>query len=416
MTTPTKRTLQRPPITPRVRRRIADAVQLLAGGLTMNESAVKLGVPTHRLSDYHRRHGKVWDSLLIESLKDACEVLRSSAGDDSIFRNQGKLIRMAALGAEQQAKPLFARADGKRTLAEFLEDVFLPSRIEVSAQYAANLCAIVRRLDAFLGCAVALDELNETDLCRYLSAYKQSACAITVNNNRRSLLTLWRAAWDEGLTDRPPRMGRIRRLPEEYSPPEAWTAEECNLLFSAAAEWPGMVGNIPAGQWWLSLLFTVYWTGCRIGALIHVPTAAYKDGRLLVRRQKNHRPQLYFLPASCCEAIDATRPAGRELLWPWPLHSTRLFATFRKIVEKAGVAHPPGGRQLFHRLRRTTLSLCAAVDPAIAQRQGGHADYATTLKSYIDPRISRGRTAADVLPEPIITPTLDHYTASCGLT
>jgi hypothetical protein len=38
-----------------------------------------------------------------------------------------------------------------------------------------------------------------------------------------------------------------------------------------------------------------------------------------------------------------------------------------------------------------------------SQRQAGHADYATTLKHYIDPRIARGRSAADVLPEPVIT-------------
>jgi integrase len=74
----------------------------------------------------------------------------------------------------------------------------------------------------------------------------------------------------------------------------------------------------------------------------------------------------------------------------------------REIVAEAGIRQPAGGRQLFHRLRRTTLSLCAAVDPSVAQRQAGHANYATTLKHYIDPRIARGRSAADVLPEPII--------------
>ena len=74
----------------------------------------------------------------------------------------------------------------------------------------------------------------------------------------------------------------------------------------------------------------------------------------------------------------------------------------RSIVEAAGIPPPKGHNQLFHRLRRTTLSLCAAIDPAVAQGQAGHADYATTLKHYIDPRIAGGRSAADVLPEPII--------------
>lgn len=51
------------------------------------------------------------------------------------------------------------------------------------------------------------------------------------------------------------------------------------------------------------------------------------------------------------------------------------------------------------RMRRTT-PLCAAVDPAIAQRQAGHSDYRTTQRHYIDPRIARGRCAADILPDP----------------
>jgi len=54
---------------------------------------------------------------------------------------------------------------------------------------------------------------------------------------------------------------------------------------------------------------------------------------------------------------------------------------------------------LFHRLRRTTLSYCWSVDPAMAQRQAGHASAETTKQHYVDPRIcAQGLCAADILP------------------
>jgi integrase len=291
---------------------------------------------------------------------------------------------------------------GKQTLTDFLTKVYLPSRIELSKNYADGLCSVVARFNAFMGHPVGIKELKEADVCRFLVALRQSCSPRTVNDYRTSMLTLWKGAYDQAVADRPPRLGLIRRLPVEHDPPEAWTADECNRLFSTAADWPGHVAEIPAGQWWLSLLLSVYWTSCRIGALLGTPTAAYKDGRLLVCKQKNHRSQLYTLPASCCAAIDATNPAGRELLWPWPHCRRFLWTAFRRIVKKAGIAQPAGNGQLFHRLRRTSLSLCAAIDPAIAMRQAGHASYSTTLRHYIDPRMASGRCAADVLPEPII--------------
>jgi integrase len=150
---------------------------------------------------------------------------------------------------------------------------------------------------------------------------------------------------------------------------------------ATAANEPGHVGGIAAGDWWLSLLLAVYWSACRIGALLRTPSASYDArGTLLVRNQKNHKAQLYQLPASCCEVIDATDPGSRVLLWPWPWHRNQVWIRMRRICEASGIRSPRGDRQLFHRLRRTTLSLCAAVDPAIAQRQAGHRDYATTQK------------------------------------
>lgn len=295
------------------------------------------------------------------------------------------------------------------TLSGFLTTVYLPSRIEVSADYAALLRSLVAGFSAHLGRTARLIDLTEPTVCGYLAAYRATRSAVSTNNQRRMLLTLWRAAWDRMLLERSPRPGLIRRLPEDWAPPEAWTVDEVAALLTEAAKMRGDVAGVPAGLWWSSLIATVYWTGCRIGALRWAASVNYRGGMLLIRGQKNGRAQLYVLPESCCAAIDATRPHDRPLLWPWPWHYNRLFVVMRAIAQRSGAACPPGGRQLFHRIRRTNLSLCAAVDPAIAQRQAGHRDYGTTLRHYIDPRLAGGLTAADVLPEPTARPRLHLY-------
>lgn len=287
------------------------------------------------------------------------------------------------------------------TVLDFLREVYLPSRIELSENYASLLESVVRKFSAFLGRPAELQDLNDTTVCNYLCEHRRQWSAVSTNDHRRMLLTLWRSAWDRELTTIAPRPTRIRKLPEETDPPEAWTEQQVAALMESASGQHGTVSGILACDWWASLLLTVYWTSCRIGALLATPVASYDGSGLLVRKQKNHRPQWYPLPGGCCQAIERTQPGGRILLWPWPWHRNRLYIEMRRIIGEAGIPCASRGMALFHRLRRTTLSLCAAVDPAVAQRAAGHADYSTTVKHYIDPRVARGRSPADIIFDPL---------------
>ena len=53
---------------------------------------------------------------------------------------------------------------------------------------------------------------------------------------------------------------------------------ECRRLFA-------YVATLPDHDWWMSLLLTVYWSGCRIGALMGARAEDYRSGiGLAVRR------------------------------------------------------------------------------------------------------------------------------------
>lgn len=393
----------RKPMTERIRRRIVEATQLLAMGDELGQVAEKLDCTIAALANNRDLHRAFWDMCFREATKATGDALKELAGTPELFRNKGRLIRLAAEASVPKAIALHADKGPNQTLTEFLEDVYLPSRIGVSRSYVLALRKNVRRFVAFVGRDIRISEFNESDVAKFLACLRQTSCGVTVNKARQCFLTLWGNAFDYGFIDRPPRRGLVRRVAEEVDPPEAWDAQQISALMTTASVQVGTICDIPAGKWWLSLLLAIYYSGCRIGAMMKAKTELYRPGEgLLVRNQKNHRPQFYCLPGQCCRAIDATDPESRELLWPWHEHPRMLWVRFRRIVEDAGIPAPKTGRQLFHRLRRTTLSLCAAVDPAVAQRQAGHASYATTLKHYVDPRVCKGLTAADVLPKPKI--------------
>jgi len=284
------------------------------------------------------------------------------------------------------------------TLRDYLNHHYIPDRPGLTADYRRRLDAVVRSFVVWTGRRLSIQEVDRPLLAAWASAMLAAGNApITVNTKLRQIRTLLLAAYDDGILDRPPR--RNRRLRETPPTPEAWTVDECRRLIAHLAALPGRVGDVPAGRWWVSLCLAVYWTGCRIGALRAAVAADYSPGvGLLIRRQKNGRQQFYRLPESCCEAVNAVLPEC-GLIWRWPLHPRMLWTHFRRYVEAVGLPAPRTHCQLFHRLRRTTASYCALVDPAIAQRQLDHSHLRTTIRHYVDPRIAVMPGAASVLPD-----------------
>lgn len=257
----------------------------------------------------------------------------------------------------------------------------------------------VRRLDAWAGRQVRLAELCPELMGRWLRSMA-SGCAVTANSKARQVKTLWRAAADEGHCE-PPR--RLARLPETERVPKAWTIEEVNRLVAACRNarpdyWPN--GQRPA-LWWPAIVVTVYWTGARVGAVLAARTSEcdLTQGVLALVEPKTRKARLHRLPAKCVQALQPLYDPARELLFPWPYTRRVLWRQFRRLVEAAGLPAAKGNHNLFHKLRRTHASYAAARGGlALAAASLGHSSAALTLKHYVDPRIYRQPSAADVLP------------------
>jgi len=259
---------------------------------------------------------------------------------------------------------------------------------------------VVRRFSVFCGRAATLDDLTKATVVAFMRAYGKSARPSTVNSKRRVLLTLWRAAAEDGLCGAP---GKVARMREPESLPEAWTVDQVEQLVSTCRQQSGEVAGIAARHYWSSLVLAIYWTGARITAVRSVvPDDCRLDERYLIVRNEGRqrkRDRLYWLSDSAVAAIAAHYEPARAQVWPWPHCVRHFWRRFRRIVDEAEIPSAKGRKNLFHTLRRTTLSYTAAAGGMeAAQRQAGHVSPATTRTHYIDPRIAREQTASDLLP------------------
>jgi integrase len=287
------------------------------------------------------------------------------------------------------------------TLTRLTEEHYLPSRLAMRSRSAYQLRLLVRDFERFAGpvplCRVT-DELV-TAWLRWLLARGLSPA--TANTRRRGINTLRLWAWRQGFVDAPPRW--VPRLREPHRVPAAWTVEEISALLRTARRWPGRIGEHAAADWWYALILCIYWTGVRIGDVMAARAGSvdWRAGVWTCLATKTGHEQRYRLHPTCLAALCKLRqPDAQRPLFFWPYSYGHLFVAFRAIVCHAGVRYDGQPRQLFHRLRRTCLSYCWAIDPALAQRQAGHFSAATTWRFYVDPTLTGERSAADVLPVP----------------
>ncbi len=276
-----------------------------------------------------------------------------------------------------------------------LAEQYLAGRF-VSKRYAQELRNIAKRLQHFSG-------NGHLPTCQEAIAWLQSLDVSpgSINSYRTKLLVLYHWLYQRGYLEQKPSIPRARPIKRM---PEAWTAEEVGKLLAVARNWPGNVGRHAAAKRWPARIHAVYWTGARIGSVMEATPADFDadKGVLVLRKTKNSRERGYRLHPVAVAAIREIYSPAADRLFVWPHCYTNLFKEFRRLVRQAGIRYTPGKRfQLFHRLRRTTITYCWIADPALAQRQADHSSAEITKNHYVDPLIAQqAQSAVDVLPVP----------------
>lgn len=241
----------------------------------------------------------------------------------------------------------------------------------------------VRLLDRFTERETLLAELDDTlfnEWLVWLGAGGRKPD--TVAGYRRSVLCLWRSAFDARLVDTEPR--RVRKIRRAVTAPMAWCADEVRLILKVSGMIPGRCASgIPWKLWWPAYIRTAWDSALRRGDLLAItPDAIDSTGLLVVSQGKTGWPLVCRLRESTLAAIYATAPSTRSRLFPWDYGDRYFSAVFSRIVAAAGVR--PGTSKW---LRRGSATAVEAMSPGAATRHLGHQTHGLAMRHYVDPRL-----------------------------
>lgn len=271
-------------------------------------------------------------------------------------------------------------------------DSYLLAR-DVTPSYAALLRARVRRFLVWHGGDLPIAELDCDDVNRFLAELQQTAASrVTVDNYRRALLCVWRAAYLERCNDHPPLRVRTIRQPRRIV--QAFTRDEIRRLVEIAGRLPSFFPNgVRRSDFWVAMISAAYSTGLRRGDLLAIDKNQIRtDGVVALVQSKTGYPITVQVGAAALAAI-RRMPIEEPRAFPWPFHVNALPRQFRALVRTAMVR--PGQ---FKWIRASAGSYAESAVPGNGPKMLGHRSPAVFGQSYEDTSITR--------PDPIEPPEI----------
>lgn len=168
----------------------------------------------------------------------------------------------------------------------------------------------------------------------------------------------------------------------------------------AARSAPGIIGKIPAKDWWPALLLTLFDTAERIGAVMALcwPSVDLGRGWIIfdaMTRKGRTADNVKRIAGDTTKALKNIRH-GDDNVFPWPYAPTSLWTRYELLLAAAGL--PNDRKHKFHAIRKTTASHYEAAG-GNATSLLGHASRRNTER-YLDPRIVNPTQPIDLLWRP----------------
>lgn len=259
---------------------------------------------------------------------------------------------------------------------------YIARNLSLRPSSADQLRYTVNALEKFAGSSVAVSQLTEDLLCKWLRTRPSTA---TAHRDRRNILTLLRFAKKRGAIADLPDIPAIR-LPKTN--PRAWTLEELGFLLAAAHRREGYMRDLPIRQswWYQALTLFVYETSWRISSVLTTRCEdLYLDRQCVLVRSdgdKTHTDQVTRISQQLCDLLARGGIKDRELVFPYPWAKRKLWLDLRDLLRSASL---PEGRSCgFHRLRKTHATQAVILSGwDRAQRDLGHASQQMTRR-YVD--------------------------------
>jgi integrase len=220
-------------------------------------------------------------------------------------------------------------------------------------------------------------DLTVSNIDAYLTHALGHLAASTVNNHRRMLSTLRRAALRDGLVvddcTRP-----IRRVKHTLPMVRAWTHDEMRHLLAVAAEMPGGTLHCPHRILLPAWILVGYSSGLRLGDLLAITYDSLRGDRLATVLQKTRQQHVIVLDANALEAIRSLPRRGPKIFGNL-VGRSRMIVAMRALVKRAGLT----GSGKYLRRSSATYAQLAGIDAS------GHLGHLTPgmKRHYLDPVI-----------------------------
>lgn len=222
---------------------------------------------------------------------------------------------------------------------------------ECSPRYRESLKRTVRKLqDSGL---TLIGQLTPDRINNFLASLPLGPT--TRHNIRRELLTLWKFAYEEAMTDVYP--ARVRRIRAEYKPVRAWTPLQLEKMLEAAEKDVTPISRrvphirrcdvIPV---WARLN---YETGVRFEDMLLLQGSDFANGCLMLNEHKTRKPLVRVLSDEAIAGVSrliALSPDGT--LFRWFLCRRRAFYLWRDFLDANGFG---GSTKWFRRAAATQV-------------------------------------------------------------
>lgn len=222
-------------------------------------------------------------------------------------------------------------------LSEYLETRYFVERdLEKSTRLFFLLKIGV--FGAFLKRSPTLADLNRDTINRFLVKRLEDRSRETVRGERSVLVALWNDAHNVGLLEHPP--SRIKPIKKQLPEPEGWDEGQLRKLVAYAATIDGNLKGkgIERAAYWRAFFLTAYDSGLRLGDLELLRSSMVVGaGTYRVSQHKTKKPVEFSISPVTWEAIKATHPHARKLIFGGVLSRRSFFLRLREIVTGAGL-------------------------------------------------------------------------------
>lgn len=264
----------------------------------------------------------------------------------------------------------------KMTILDLLDRY--QTSVEVSQRYAESLRRTARKTQN--SGILEIRQLAPEPVNRMLASLRLSP--VTVSNIRRELLTLWRFAYEEGLTETPP--ARIRKIRVHPSPVVCWTKQELERLVRCAFTDDTPISSrvnarrrdvLPA---WIGINYD---TGMRFGDVLSLHSHHIRHGCIVTTAAKTGKPLVRSLSANTIAAVTALlKLSPDKSLFLWCMPRRRALRMWRSFLDQ----HEFQGSSKWLRRSAATQIALGTNGTSAATALLQHSNPSLVIRHYID--------------------------------